>query len=568
MKNQSIKHRVGIIYIVLVLVGLYFPMVKVYSQDLPSPAANLELLPTGSYIIPMDNSLQANTAGRFNLRSYGLIVHLLNNSVSVKWAIRAAKLKDGIDFSVNTNLVQPASVTGDILRDFKAGPFVISAADTTGVAALVTGFYSSNSLTGNDRPNLYVTSSDVTVDIRYDLAGYVPRAAILNDGSNAIIHLGFMTASSMPAGNYAVSNGTSLASGCFTFASEPHNTNTGPAVDATITAIRDFVTSGGNFLAQCEAVTNYENNALGRFQTTTGVTVANAGVTTVLTYPNADLSLSQFEGLYNGSAGGTVRNWTMPGAGINNEHHHAFRTAGSTYIAASASKLVAGIGGLVFYIGNHTFAATTPEGTNGMRMYLNAMLTPAVLPCPAMLDDRRVVLKGSANYNFINLNWTARDNRAIDYFELEQSDDGNFFTRIASVPATQKRGSEKYLYNIPNTNQHKKYYRIRTRYRNSNYQYGNVISLSSQLNSINNRFTVLRNPVTTTIAIILESKREGKSEFNLYDLAGTKVHSQTIKYQKGVNQVTCNPPSGLRPGTYTLRIADETQVAVFKIVKL
>ncbi|MBC8034862.1 MAG: hypothetical protein H7Y03_11995, partial [Chitinophagaceae bacterium] len=140
MKNQAIKHRVAIIYIVLILVVLYFPMGKVYSQDLPSPAANPELLPTGSYIIPMDNALQANTAGRFNLRSYGLIVHLLNNGIRVKWAIKAGKVKDGIDFSANTNLVQPAAGTGDILRDFKAGPFVISAPDTTGVGALFSGF--------------------------------------------------------------------------------------------------------------------------------------------------------------------------------------------------------------------------------------------------------------------------------------------------------------------------------------------------------------------------------------------------------------------------------------------
>jgi hypothetical protein len=414
---------------------------------------------------------------------------------------------------------------------------------------------------------LYVTAADVTVDVRYDLNNFAPKAAILNDGSSAATHLAYMTAASMPAANYAVANGTSLASGCFTFASEPHNTVTGPAVDAAITGIRNFVTNGGNFLAQCEGVLNYENNPLGRFQTTTGVTLANVAIGTTLTYPNGDLSFSQFEGIYNGSSGGTVRNWTIPGAGINNEHLHGFRTSGSIYVAASVSKLKAGIGGLVFYIGNHGFSTITIDGVNGIRMYMNAFLTPAVT-CPTVLDDRKVVLKGKANVNFINLDWTASDNRSIDYFELEQSDDASVFTRVAIIPATQKRGKESYLYNIPNENQDNKFYRVKTVYRNSIYQYGNVISISSNINSMTNRFTLLQNPVTATIGLILESKRDGMNEFSLYDLTGRKVHAENIKYVKGVNQVTVHLTPGLHSGVYTLRVTDKSEVAVFKIVKL
>ncbi|MFZ4771418.1 MAG: hypothetical protein ACOYLO_14640, partial [Ferruginibacter sp.] len=60
-----------------------------FGQDLPNPGSNLQTLPSGSYIIAMDNTNQSNTAGNFNLKSYGLIVHLLNNNVRMRWVITA-----------------------------------------------------------------------------------------------------------------------------------------------------------------------------------------------------------------------------------------------------------------------------------------------------------------------------------------------------------------------------------------------------------------------------------------------------------------------------------------------
>src|SRR5688572_15412352 len=95
------------------------------AQDLPGPPASSTLLPRGSYVIAMDNTYQLNTAGMFNLKAYGLVVHLLNNGVKVKWVIRAGKSKDGIDFTVLTNRLRPNVVADGLSRGFKGGPFVV-----------------------------------------------------------------------------------------------------------------------------------------------------------------------------------------------------------------------------------------------------------------------------------------------------------------------------------------------------------------------------------------------------------------------------------------------------------
>jgi hypothetical protein len=267
------------------------------NTDLPGPSANLQTLPAGSYVIAMDNTFQLNSAGDFNLKAYGLIVYLLNNNVRVKWCIKAGKAKDGVDFTAPAEQLKPTFTPGGISRNFKAGPFVINAQDTAGVSALVDAFYASNSLTGANRPQLYRLTADATgVDIRYDLIGFRPKAAVLTDGGNQNLHLAYMTAAAIPSESYATSPGTNLLTNCFTFASEPHNTNSGTAVNTAISAIRDFVTKGGNFLAQCEAIDNYENNPLGRFQTTGGITISNTNIGTNLIYANADLSFSQYEG--------------------------------------------------------------------------------------------------------------------------------------------------------------------------------------------------------------------------------------------------------------------------------
>src|SRR6476646_6454289 len=131
----------------IALLLICFPvLIQAQNTDLPGPSANLQTIPSGSYIIAMDNTLQVNSAGDFNLKAYGLIVYLLNNGAKIKWSIRAGKAKDGIDFTAFAEQIKTNLISGCISRYFKGGPFLISASDTTGISALVDAFYTSNGL--------------------------------------------------------------------------------------------------------------------------------------------------------------------------------------------------------------------------------------------------------------------------------------------------------------------------------------------------------------------------------------------------------------------------------------
>lgn len=538
-------------------------LLQAQNTDLPDPSANLQAIPPGSYVIAMDNTLQVNSAGDFNLKAYGLLVYLLNNNAKMKWSIRAGKSKDGIDFTANAEQIKPNLIAGGVSRDFKAGPFVIYASDTTGICALVDNFYASNSLAGANRPQLYrLTATANNVDIRYDLTGFRPKAAILTDGGNQNIHVAYMTTCAIPSESYATSAGTDLLSNCFTFASEPHNTNSGAAVNNAISAIKDFVSKGGNFLAQCEAVNNYENNSLGRFQTSSGITISNANIGTTLFYPNPDLSFCQFEGVYNASLGGSLKNWKIVGTTVNNEHNFATGTgANSGSIGASVSKYLYGKGSLVFYLGNHSFAATSLAGINGIRMYMNAFLTPSNTNCPVLnnipLGVNLIKFSGSIQNRTVRLNWEVSENETARRFEVEQGIDGRNFLPFGSIEGTNKNGKEGYFFSrLPTAAG--LYYRLKIVHRNGRESYSPLLLLKGEESDDHYPLFLFTNPVYNELKFRFKTKQRTTLIINLYNSLGSKTFSSKINCMEGVHVFTI--PSAYLPvkGSYIVEVIDQS----------
>jgi hypothetical protein len=547
-----------------ILSCLLFFLLRAQNTDLPGPIPNLQTLPSGSYVIAMDNSLQVNSSGDFNLKTYGLIVYLLNNNVKVKWSIKAGKPKDGVDFTATAEQLKPSLIAGGVSRNFKAGPFVIFAADTNGVASLIDAFYSANSLTGANRPQVYrLTTSATNVDIRYDLTAFRPKAAVLTDGGNQSIHLAYMTTAAIPPESYATSQGTDLLSNCFTFASEPHNTKTGTAVNNAISAIKDFVTKGGNFLAQCEAINNYENNTLGRFQTTGGITISNTGIGTTVTYTNPDLSFSQFEGAFNASYGGSLRNWQIVGTAVNNEHNHVTGTGGNTnIIGTSVSKHYYDKGGLVFYLGSHSFTTSSSDGINGIRMYMNAFLTPSNTNCPELLFNplglKLTSFSGNIVNNKISLQWAVSGNELLDQFSIEKSKDGNHFSLQSTVISSNKAGEETYRYS-ENQTAEKIYYRIKVLNKQGSFQYSSVISLSN-LTQTAPYLNLLNDAGTDDLQISYYNRRNDFISLQVYTISGSVVYSQRFKTIEGMNLLAVPSSVTNKKGLYIIEVVNREQL--------
>jgi Secretion system C-terminal sorting domain len=105
------KHAPFIFFILAWLIS-YLPAPA--QNDLPPPTADVQTIPAGSWIIPMDNTYQG-TSGIFNLKTYGLLNQLLWNNVHLKWAIKTGKGKDSVDFKANALQMLPTKVTSTMI---------------------------------------------------------------------------------------------------------------------------------------------------------------------------------------------------------------------------------------------------------------------------------------------------------------------------------------------------------------------------------------------------------------------------------------------------------------------
>lgn len=430
------------------------------NTDLPNPNKNMKALPVGSFIIAMDNTLQAGP-GYFNLKAYGLIVTLQNAGIRLRWIIDSGKVHDGVDFSVQAERLAPTFLANDgVPKNFKAGPFVIFPNDTS-VARYVIQLYNNTITTANQRVNVYRSLSDVMVPVRYDLFGVKPKAAILNDGGKGAIHAGYFTTAGIPTTNFAVlDSAVNLYQNCYTFASEPHNDGSATyPIERIVDSLNAFVLNGGNFLAQCAAVRTYENsrisstNPADHIQSSNGWDDATiiSKTTANVAYQNPDLSFAQFEGTYIPNQAGSMQTWNrfVGGVAINNFYPviSGLSAATDSVFGASVSKHKTGKGGLIFYIGNHQFAGSNMEDLNGQRMYMNAFLTPAAYgdcplynctgpscgPLPVTLKYFKA--RKTSNGQQVQLNWVTSTELNAKEFIVERSLDGFSFVGIGRVNA-------------------------------------------------------------------------------------------------------------------------------------
>ncbi|HYE15546.1 MAG TPA: right-handed parallel beta-helix repeat-containing protein [Pyrinomonadaceae bacterium] len=370
---------------VLLLLGLGLPgLVPVREAEAQNAGGGaMELIPAGSLVIAMDNTRQ-NIGAAFNLKAYGVAVRLLHAGVPVKWAIQPGKAKDGTDFTVTAQRIYPSAI-GAASQSFSGGPFVVHRDYAVPAKAVISAYATTNNVA------VYETTADVTAPIRHTLT-HKPKVAVFDDGGSAAIHTAYLVAAGFTSGTHydvipAATLVTVNADACFTIGTEPHWDGAG-GTDPQVNAIRLFVQSGGNFLAECEGISAYENNATyGRFQTTTGL-VDGAG-STPFQYPSPDLPYSQFVGEM-ANAGGSIRDYAPAAGGAyraSTEIHARKSTGGlrgsdgSLAVRASVSRLAGTTtGGFVFYLGGHEYTTGDITNINGIRLYMNAVMTPSGRP--------------------------------------------------------------------------------------------------------------------------------------------------------------------------------------------
>jgi hypothetical protein len=370
-----------------------------------APAASqTEVFGPDSLIIPMDTTRQDE--GIFE--AYGLVYRLLLDGVPVDWAIAGGKQFGDVDFRADVLDLLTTDVMED--QDYRGGPFVISSDHYIQALPLVQAWQ-------QDHPAVTVHRATApfpaTVSRRLTVA---PSIAVFVDGREEIAFQ-YLNAAAIPMGNgqawpdkqdnnggYACP-GRSCCADCLDEQETAGPTTAdhadGALFDAggtprfcqflsmhykepagtpeVVAEVREFLQHPVHFLAECEAVTAFENDPNGRFLTGNGL-VAGTGGNGVDHY-HSDDPFVQGDGGY-ATGGGNVGAFSLDtGSYYYSENVVMLSRQGTSlgvddiwmngHMDADPAK------GKVSYLGGHKYGTHTPisghPGTLGTRFFLNSL---------------------------------------------------------------------------------------------------------------------------------------------------------------------------------------------------
>ncbi len=545
--------------------------------DITVPATNITVPTVVTATSKMTIANGSNLATVSNISGTLVVGMMVSGQNAFPAGTTIASIVDATHITLNTNAT--ANLTDKNVNysintfptlnyNFKAGPLVIFPQDTAGVLALINTFNSS--LATNEKVNVYRTTAATTADIRYDLAGAKPKAAIMNDGGKASIHVGYMESALIPSYAYAVRvTPVGFFAECVTFVSEPHNDATigSPALNQIVDSIRVFVQrDGGNFLAECAAIRPYENSVNARFHYSLGVADVNRNVAPASNaYPNPDLSMTQFEGQFDMADGGSLYNWRKtPSSSPNNNVWIGVKESSGTTdtIGFATSKMDANKkGGLVTYLGNHEFGNNTQIGVNGIRVYMNAFITPARYPaCPPSgpLAVKFVDFKAQkVNNNLVKLTWKTGSEINSKEFIIERSSNGVNFYEIGRVSAVGNSNTyQSYTMNDNTPVKGKNFYRITEMDISGNKAFSATVYVN--LNSDGTiKLEVYPNPASKLITINTENSTSFTHTLQVFDMAGRLFKNNSFNG----NSIKLDV-SNLQSGNYIIRITTSEGEAV------
>jgi hypothetical protein len=166
-------------------------------------------------------------------------------------------------------------------------------------------------------------------------------------------------------------------------------------------------------------------------------------------------------------------------------------------------------------------------------------------------------VKGLPGSNGNTVAWETT-NDAANHFEVEKSNDGNTFNKIAEVPYNAKAGttSTKYQYVDVNKAGDVQYYRIKVVESGSNGNYSQVVSIKNISSTDNNlSLTVYPNPAQDYLYVKTTGIDLLNKELVLVNMSGMELRRTRIT--NASNQTQLNV-SNLPKGVYAIKLMDDT----------
>jgi hypothetical protein len=179
-----------------------------------------------------------------------------------------------------------------------------------------------------------------------------------------------------------------------------------------------------------------------------------------------------------------------------------------------------------------------------------------------------VSFQGNINKNNkVTLQWKVADNETVNYFEVQRSINGNDFTSVATVFATEKNGTETYSYSEAANSNEKVMYRLKMIDKQQDIDFSKTLVFQNKAANSNNEIKVIGNPVIDKLTISYTTSSDKNIDVRIYDLSGRMQLSQKVKSYEGNNLFSFPQTSSFKAGMYVIEINDGNEKMIAKFVK-
>jgi len=236
-----------------------------------------------------------------------------------------------------------------------------------------------------------------------------------------------------------------------------------------------------------------------------------------------------------GNAVGTFST-TNTNAYINGDeisHFYAITTSAQSSFTYDSLKWTAPAtaGNATFYFAGN--AANNSSGNDGDYIYSSV----AAITLPIYLKDftANIIDKG------VSLYWESITNNKFDFFDIERSDDGQFFFNIGTVKRDSNSRFSSYNFvdtKVSNNNKGNIFYRLKSTDKNGDIHYSKTLSVQIRNTEmvIKNVYpTIIKNNENVNVQILSDQKN--KIKISLIDAAGYIIQNNDYPITKGLNKI-------------------------------
>ena len=180
-------------------------------------------------------------------------------------------------------------------------------------------------------------------------------------------------------------------------------------------------------------------------------------------------------------------------------------------------------------------------------------LAPAGAPLPVKFGN----LQASQQSNGIRLDWTSYNEENVDHYEIERSSNGQSFTAIGRVTAKGNNAARiDYSWLDESPLSANNFYRIKSVDIDGKFIYSSVVKISLG-NAGAARMNLYPNPVKgSEIALQFNNLQRGNYSVQIFNNMGQQLSQFQINLANENTTQTIQLPSGIKPGTYNLRITN------------